>query len=196
MEQRIFHGEMTPADVAEALLSYFNRGNLRTQTLGNGSALKVQIATRPGASSGGETALTVNINKVEDGVMVSVSEQAWLGVAASMGQSVISALINPWNLLGRLDDIAQDVENLQIGEKVWQVVNSVARTHQVSTQISERLQRLECLFCGTANPVGEAHCVGCGAPLGNLQPRTCAACGFVVLRGESNCPSCGKLIPT
>jgi len=195
MEQRIFHGEMTPADVAEALLSYFNRGNLRTQTLGNGSALKVQIATRPGASSGGETALTVNINKVEDGVMVSVSEQAWLGVAASMGQSVISALINPWNLLGRLDDIAQDVENLQIGEKVWQVVNSVARTHQVSTQISERLQRLECLFCGTANPVGEAHCVGCGAPLGNLQPRTCAACGFVVLRGESNCPSCGKLIP-
>jgi hypothetical protein len=195
MEQRIFHGDMTPADVAEALLSYFNRGNLRTQTLGNGSALKVQIATRPGASSGGETALTVNIHQVEDGVMVSVSEQAWLGVAASMGQSVISALINPWNLLGRLDDIAQDVENLQIGEKVWQVVNSVARTHQASTQISERLQRLECLFCGTANPVGEAHCVGCGAPLGNLQPRTCAACGFVVLRGENNCPSCGKLIP-
>jgi hypothetical protein len=195
MEQRIFHGDLTPADIAEALLSYFNRGNLRTQTLGSSEALKVQIATRPGAASGGETALTVSIQKVEDGVMVSLSEQAWLGVAASMGQSVISALINPWNLLGRLDDIAQDVENLQIGEKVWQVVNSVARSHQASTQISERLQRLECLYCGTANAAGAAHCVGCGAPLGSIQPRTCAACGFVVLRGEINCPSCNKLIP-
>jgi len=195
MEQRIFHGNMTPADIAEALLSYFNRGNLRTQIIGKGEVLRVQISTRPGASSGGETALTVQLDKVADGVMVSVSEQAWLGVAASMGQSVIATLINPWNLLGRLDDIAQDVENLQIGEKVWQVVNSVARAHQASTQISERLQRLECLFCGTANQVGEAHCVGCGAPLGSIQPRTCAACGFVVLRGEINCPSCGKIIP-
>jgi hypothetical protein len=196
MEQRILHGNLTPTDVAEALLSFFNRGNLRTQTLGNSDSMKVQIATRPGASSGGETALTVQIKKVEDGVMVSVSEQAWLGVAASMGQSVISALINPWNLLGRLDDIAQDVENLQINEKVWQVVNSVAQSHKASTQISERLQRLECQYCGTANPVGEAHCVGCGAPLGNIQPRTCPGCGFVVLRGEINCPSCGKLIPS
>ena len=101
MEQRIFHGDLTPTDVAEALLSYFNRGNLRTQTVGNSDSMKVQIATRPGASSGGETALTVQIQKVEDGVMVSVGEQAWLGVAASMGQSVISALINPWNLLGQ-----------------------------------------------------------------------------------------------
>jgi hypothetical protein len=194
MEQRIFHGSLTPTDVAEALLSYFNRGNLRTQTVGNGDSLKVQIATRPGASSGGNTALTVQIQSVEDGVMISVGEQAWLGVAASMGQSVISALINPWNLLGRLDDIAQDMENLQISEKVWQVVNTVARSQKASTQISERLQRLECQYCGTANPVGEAHCVGCGAPLGNIQPRTCAACGFVLLRGETNCPGCGKLI--
>ena len=195
MEQRIFHGNLTPTDVADALLSYFNRGNLRTQTVGNSDSMKVQIATRPGASSGGDTALTVQIQKVEDGVMISVGEQAWLGVAASMGQSVISALINPWNLLGRLDDIAQDVENLQINEKVWQVVNSVAQTQKASTQISQRLQRLECQYCGTANPVGEAHCIGCGAPLGNIQPRTCPTCGFVVLRGEITCPSCGKLIP-
>ncbi len=195
MEQRIFHGDLSPTDVAEALLSFFNRGNLRTQTVGNRDSLKVQIATRPGASSGGETALTVQIQKVEDGVMVSVGEQAWLGVAASVGQSVISALINPWNLLGRLDDIAQDVENLQLSEKVWQVVNSLAQSQRASTQISERLQRLECQYCGTANPVGEAHCLGCGAPLGNIQPRTCPSCGFVVVRGEKNCPSCGKLLP-
>ncbi len=195
MEQRIYHGNMNPTDVAEALLAFFNRGNLRTQTVGNNNEMQVQIATRPGASSGGETAVTVQLKKVEDGIVVSISDQAWLGIAASMGQTVIATLLNPWNLIGRLDDLAQDVESLQIHEKVWQVIASVAQTHNVSTQISERLQRLECLFCGTANPVGEGRCIACGAPLGNIQPRTCLVCGFVVLRGERNCPNCGKLIP-
>ena len=192
MEQRIYHGDLTTTDLAQALLAYFNRGNLRTLTSGSSDQLNVQIATRPGASSGGDTAVNVELIKVEDGISVSVSEQAWLGVAASMGQTVIATLINPWNLLNRLDDLAQDVENLQITEKVWQVIATVAQTHRASTQISERLQRLECLYCGTANPVGTASCIACGAPLGNIQPRTCPACGFVLLRGEKNCPNCGK----
>ncbi len=194
MEQRIYHGNLTPKDIAEALLSYFNRGNLRTQTVGGKDELRVQIATRPGASSGGETAVTVQLKTVEDGVSVSISEQAWLGLAASMGQTVMITLMNPWNLLSRLDDLAQDVENLQIRDKVWQVIGAVAQTHRSSTQISERLQRLECLFCGTANPVGEGSCIACGAPLGNIQPHTCPACGFVVLHGEKICPSCSKPI--
>ena len=192
MEQRIYHGDLTTTDLAQALLAYFNRGNLRTLTSGSSDQLNVQIATRPGASSGGDTAVNVELIKVEDGISVSVSEQAWLGVAASMGQTVIATLINPWNLLNRLDDLAQDVENLQITEKVWQVIAAVAQTHRSTTQISERLQRLECLYCGTANPVGTASCIACGAPLGNIQPRTCPACGFVLLRGEKNCPNCGK----
>src|SRR5688572_14178974 len=157
--------------------------------------VRVQIATRPGATSGGETALTVQIQKVEDGVMVSVGEQAWLGMAADLGQTVIATLVNPWNLLGRLDDIAQNIENIQIVDAVWQVVGRAAQAAGASTQISERLQRLACEFCNTANPIGAGSCLACGAPLGNLQPRTCATCGFVVLRGERTCPSCSKPIP-
>ena len=195
MEQKIFHGDITPIDLAQALLTFFNSGNLRAQSLGHGNEMSVQIGTRPGAASGGETAINVQLKTVEDGILVTVSEQAWMGLAASMGKTVIETLINPWNLLGRLDDIAQDVENIQIHEKVWQVIGSVAQSHRSSTQISERLQRLECLFCGSANEVGVASCVACGAPLGSIQPRTCPACGFVVLRGEKTCPSCSKLIP-
>jgi hypothetical protein len=195
MEQRIFHGNLTPTDIAEALLAHFNRGNLRTQLVGENDMLRVQIATRPGATSGGETALTVQIQKVEDGVMVSLGEQAWLGMAADMGQTVIATLMNPWNLLGRLDDIAQNIENIQIVDAVWQVVGKAAQATGASTQISERLQRLACAFCDTANPVGQGSCLACGAPLGNLQPRTCVTCGFVVLRGERACPSCSKPIP-
>lgn len=193
MEQRIFHGNITPNSVAQALLAQFNRGNLRAQIVGEGNALHVQIATRPGATSGGQTALTVNIQKVSDGVMVSLGEQAWLGVAADMGQTLMATLQNPWNLLGRLDDIAQNVENMQIAEKVWQVIAKTAQAAGATTQISERLRRLTCDFCGTGNEVGAGSCVACGAPLGNAQPRTCASCGFVVLRGEKSCPNCKKI---
>ncbi|MCX7753808.1 MAG: zinc ribbon domain-containing protein [Anaerolineales bacterium] len=195
MEQRIFHGDLTTYDVANALIAHFHRGNLRAQAFGDDRSMKVQIATRQGASSGGQTAVTVQIQRVTDGVMVTVGQQAWMGVAASMGKTLFAALQNPWNLLDRLDDIAQDIENLQISETVWQVIGKLAQSRRASTQISERLQRAVCEYCGTANPVGEGSCIACGAPLGNVQPRTCAACGFVVLRGERSCPSCGKPIP-
>jgi predicted RNA-binding Zn-ribbon protein involved in translation (DUF1610 family) len=192
MEQRIFHGTLSATDIAEALVAHFNRGNLRTQVVGESDIMRVQIATRPGAASGGQTALTVQIQKVEDGVMVSVGEQAWLGVAADMGQTVIATLINPWNLLGRLDDIAQNIENMQMVETVWQIAGKAAQAAGASMQISERLQRLSCEFCNTANPVGQSSCIACGAPLGNLQPHACPSCGFVILRAERVCPSCSK----
>lgn len=195
MEQRIFHGELTPNDVANALLAQFNRGNLHAQAFGDDRSMKVQIATRQGAASGGQTAITVQIQRTADGVLVTVGQQAWMGVAASMGKTLFTTLRNPWNLLDRLDDIAQDIENLQIGETVWQVVGQFAKSRRASTQISERLQRVVCEYCGTPNPVGEGSCIACGAPLGNVQPRACARCGFVVLRGERICPGCGEQIP-
>jgi len=90
--------------------------------------LAVQIATRAGAMSGGQTALTISIQKVEDGIMIELGRQAWLGVAASIGHTAISALRNPFSLLGRLDDIAQDFENMQLSENVWKVISSTVAT--------------------------------------------------------------------
>lgn len=192
MDKRVFHGNITPTDVAQALMAEFNQGNLQTQLLGKNDNLTVQIASSQYARSGGKTAMSINIQKHEDGVVVQVGEQQWLGVAASLGQSALAALLNPMNLLNRLDDIAQDVSNLQITEKVWQVVATVVRNKGASLEISERLSRLTCDFCGAANPVGEASCVACGAPLGKAQPKACKACGYV-LKGEMKfCPNCGQ----
>ena len=112
MEQRVFHGNITPADVAQALLAEFNQGNLRAQILGQSDHLTVQIATSQWSRSGGQTALAVDIQEIEDGVTVQIGQQQWMGVAASLGQSAIAALMNPLNLLGRLDDIAQDIHCL------------------------------------------------------------------------------------
>jgi hypothetical protein len=192
MDKRVYHGNITPTDVAQALISEFNHGNTQTQLLGESGNLTVQIASSQGSRSGGRTALSVNLQQVEDGVMVQVGELQWLGVAASLGQTAISALFNPLNLLGRLDDIAQDVSSLQLTEKIWQIVSNVTRNAGASQQISERLTRLTCDFCGSANPVGESNCVACGAPLGNAQPKACANCGYVLVHSEKFCPNCGK----
>ncbi|NOY98896.1 MAG: zinc ribbon domain-containing protein [Chloroflexi bacterium] len=192
MEQRVFHGDLSPADLAQALLAAFNRGNLRAQILGKNDQMAVQIATRPGARSGGQTALTVSIQKVTDGVLVQLGQQAWMGVAASLGQTAFAALRNPFSLLNRLDDLAQDIENLQLSENVWEVIAEAARAAGASYQLSERLARLTCEYCGTANPVGEPSCIACGAPLGDAQPRTCPNCGYVVTGEESICPNCRR----
>ncbi len=195
MEQQFLHGELLPADLAQALLAEFNRGNLRAQILGESDNLAVQIGSRPGSPSGGRTALTVSIQKASDGVMVKIGQQEWLGVAASLGMTAFAVLRNPLNLLGRLDDIAQDVENLQLTERVWQVLEQAARASGASRQLSERLSRVTCGYCGTANPVGEGACLACGAPLGRLQPSTCPNCGFVIKQGEITCPNCGRQLP-
>jgi hypothetical protein len=191
MERRIYHGILTPVDIAQALLAEFNQGNLHAQTLGRGDKMIVQVGTHPGAMSGGQTALTVTIQKVEDGVMVELGQQAWLGVAASLGVSALAALRNPFSLLGRLDDIAQDIESLQLSERIWVVIGKTAEALGASTELSKRLKRLTCEYCGTANPLGEPSCIACGAPLGAAQPGTCPNCGFVVKKEEEKCPNCG-----
>lgn len=194
MDQKIFHGKITPQDFAQALLAEFHRGNLRVQQIGEGEKIAVQIATSDYATSGGQTALSILIQKVEDGVAVQIGQQSWFGVAASLGLSALAALRNPWTLLGRLDDIAQDVQSLQLTEEVWRLLEGTAQAFGASFELSERLKRSVCTFCNTANPVGEPRCIACGAPLGDIQPRTCPYCGFVVKYSESVCPNCKKVV--
>lgn len=192
MDRRIFHGNIKPNDIAHALMAEFNRGNMHAQVVGNKDKIAVQIATRMGTTSGGHTALTINILEVEDGILTEIGQQAWLGVAASLGQTAISALRNPLSLLGRLDDLAQDIENIQLSEKVWKIIDRTVATLGASYALSERLTRIACEYCGSANPVGESSCLACGAPLGDMQPTTCPKCGFAVSSSEIICPNCSQ----
>jgi Double zinc ribbon len=192
MEQRIFHGNITPSDVAQAIVAEFNQGNLRTRLFGASDNLTVQIASAEFAQSGGKTALAVSVQSHPDGVMVQVGKQQWLGVAASLGQTALAALRNPFNLIGRLDDLAQDVTNLQLTEKIWQMIDEVVRVKGAGMQLSERFSRLTCEYCGSANPVAEPTCVTCGAPLGKVQLKSCSSCGFVIKGSDKTCPNCGQ----
>jgi hypothetical protein len=165
---------------------------MHTQVVGQSRKMAVQISTRMGAQSGGNTALTITIQDTDDGIMVEIGQQAWLGVAASLGQTAISALRNPFSLLGRLDDLAQDIENIQLSDKVWKVIDQTVASAGASHELSDRLKRVICDYCQTANPVGEGSCIACGAPLGNVHPISCQNCGFAVSQTEAVCPNCNK----
>lgn len=192
METKIYHGNIRPSDFAKVLIAEFDHGNMRAQQLGHKDEVIVQIATRQRRYSGGNTALTVAIKKVSDGISVQVGKQSWLGIAASLGSSAFLAIRNPFNLLGRLDDIAQDIESLKLSETVWEIIDRTAVRIGASHELSQRLRRVICDFCNTPNEVGASSCIACGAPLGNVQPITCQYCGFVVRTSESNCPNCHK----
>lgn len=173
-------------------MAHFNRGNLVAQMMGDEKHTVVQIASRRRPASGGQTAISVILDQAEDGVAVKLGKQAWMGIAASLGVTALSAWRNPFSLLGRLDDLAQDIENLQLSDQVWSVIENVAQVHGATFELSERLRRTVCEYCRTANPVGSPHCIACGAPMGELQPNTCLSCGFVIEREERVCPICGE----
>jgi hypothetical protein len=127
MEPKVFHGNLTTQDIGRALIAKFNRGNLMARQYGERDKVIVQIASHQFASSGGQTALTVSLDGVEDGVAIQIGKQAWLGVVASLGTTVLTVWRNPFNLLHRLDDVAQDIENIQLTTDIWETIEEVAK---------------------------------------------------------------------
>jgi hypothetical protein len=192
MGRKIFHGNFTPDDFASILLNHFNHGNLEVHKIGSKDRVAVQIRSTSHAQSGGQTAIGVTLQQFDDGVVVSVGEQQWLGIAASLGFSALATIKNPFNLLHRIDDIAQDFEYLQLTEDIWRVLGSYVKTIGSGYHLSERLKRIFCEYCQTANPVGTPGCEACGAPLGNSQPKTCKYCGYVLEKSDLSCPNCKR----
>jgi RNase P subunit RPR2 len=194
MQQRIFHGNFLPEALAQSLMAHFDRGNLEVQQINENGLVTVQIATSRFASAGGRTALSIVLQPVADGVSVSLGEQSWLGIAGNMGVTILSVLRNPFALINRLDDLAQDAESIQLVDEVWKVIAETSRSLGSGFELSEKLKRYVCDYCNTANPPGEPRCIACGAPLGEIQPGTCSNCGYILLHDEKKCPNCGKTI--
>jgi hypothetical protein len=165
MEQRVYYGEITPQDIAEALRIRFDRGGYRVYQIGDGPKIALQITTREDSRSGGQTAIGVTLERIAKGVIVQVGKQAIWDVAASLGVTVLSLLRNPWRLLERIDDLAQDIESLQLTQEIWETIEATAHFHRASEQINQALSRLVCEYCRTPNPPENTHCVACGAPL-------------------------------
>jgi predicted Zn-ribbon and HTH transcriptional regulator len=194
MTQYIFHGKFTSDDLASIIVMHFDRGNLEVKKMVSEERVVIQIRSKMLAKSGGKTAIGVTMQDYDDGVLVSIGEQQWLGIAASLGFSALTVLKNPMSLLHRIDDIAQDIEYLNLEEEIWEVIKTNVRSMKGGFQLSERLKRIKCPYCQTANSIDAPSCIACGAPLGGLQPYTCSKCGYVVNNTETKCPNCHAMI--
>jgi len=189
-EQKAFHGDFNGADMASAITLFFNKGNLETQTLKSRDHISVQIRSKRSVTSGGRTAIGIHFQDFSDGVVVTIGNQQWLGVAASMGLSALIALRNPLNLIHRIDDIAQDLEYISLKDEIWERLTSFAKSKNGGFKLSQKLQRVTCAYCLSANPTGESNCLSCGAPLGNDQPIVCTRCGYILSKNRNRCPNC------
>ena len=194
MNKRTYHGNIQPSAIADALIGAFNQGNMRCYQVMRDDHVIVQIATNQSARSGGKAALTVTIHKHEDGVSVAIGQLEWLGVAASLGQTALTTLLNPWNIINRLDDLAQDLSSLQLEERAWQEIERFVRNAGAAKALSARLQTITCPYCQSANKVGIGNCTSCGAPLGEWQPIACPTCGNVMAAKSKQCTNCGTLL--
>jgi predicted RNA-binding Zn-ribbon protein involved in translation (DUF1610 family) len=191
VDQRTYHGNIDPDELANALVVAFDQGNLRAQMVGSDERVMVQVATREWSGTGGQAALTVTISKVVDGVTVSLGQHEWLGAAASMVQTGLMALLNPVSLISRIDDIAQDVTSFSLPSQIWAAVDHYCRSVGAAMMISEKLRSVVCPYCGVANSAGQGSCSACGAPLGSVQPRACPRCGNVMNNSSRFCDNCG-----
>jgi hypothetical protein len=194
METKFYHGDVNIDNLARAIASRFNHNNLKSKVHVTGEQRLVQISSLAHASSGGQTSMGITLQNHEDGVTINLGKQDWMGIAASLGKSVLFATLNPLNLFNRLDDIGQDIENINLDDKIWDAIEEIMVTQGYSHQLSEKLRNVGCQYCNSAIPVGAAQCFACGAPTGSLQPVACANCGFVNENNQTRCLNCKKSI--
>jgi hypothetical protein len=195
MDQKTYHGEIDPQELADVLVSHFDQGDLRAQKTGRTDRVVVQISTGRHRRRGDpHTSLAVTIAQAEDGVTVSVGEQQVLGVAADLVQTGIGALFNPLSLIGEIDDIVRDVSKLTLPQQVWQVIEEYCRSVGAGLGLAPEKVLVTCPFCGVGNPIGVGKCPSCGGSLADVQPITCPKCGQILEHDAKFCTRCGARI--
>lgn len=191
VEQRAYHGELPPQDLARALVVRFNEGETAAHWMeGQAGRAVVQIQNRKREYGDPSTAVTIHISPTKTGITVSVSEQKVLGVAADMAKTGVKAWLNPMRLIGELDDIARNVRWLGLRSEVWKAVDEYCRNQGSARGAAGVLSNVICPYCGTPNDIGAQNCKACRAPLAEAQPIVCGRCGFMNAPQAQFCVNC------
>jgi hypothetical protein len=188
MEARTYHGKVTPRDLADVLVSRFTTDDLSATAIGEGDRIIVNISSA--GYQGGRTALAVGLSPASGGVLVTVGDHNLLGVAADLMQTGLGALRNPFVLIGELDDVARNVEKLNLPAQVWEAVDHYCQS--VGAGLTAEPTSVTCPYCGVLSPIGAGSCAACGAPLGRSQPVTCPKCGKLLPADLDYCTRCGS----
>jgi hypothetical protein len=135
VEQRIYHGDVTPGELADFLVEQYDpRPRLQAQKLGEGDSLLVQIGHGDEMAKMHD-AITVAITRAPDGaagLALTVGRQQWfsptmVGYTAMLG--LISVMVTPWVLFALIWPITEAVESVALAGDVWSSIDLYLASH-------------------------------------------------------------------
>ena len=185
--QRMFHGEISAAALADQLAARFADRQHHTHLENQGETSLVQIGSKHG------TPVTVHITDTTGGVLVTMSrDRNWLDKAGDASDMLERAASNPISLLAMIPDVIGEISQENIAPQIWDAINDMcALTRSLAGEKGGPENPKVCEFCGTANDPSLELCAACGAGLPNDLPRKCPKCG----RGHTSdalfCQACG-----
>lgn len=191
-QQRMFHGEITAAALADQLAARFNDRQRKVSLAQNGISSLVQIGSKHG------TPVTVHITDTSGGVLVSMSrDRDWLDKAGDAAELIERAASNPLSLLALVPDLIGELGEENITPQIWDAINNLcALTRALAGEQKAPQNPKVCEYCSTANDPELESCLMCGAALPTDLPRKCPKCG----RGHTSdalfCQACGTRLVT
>ncbi|MAT42209.1 MAG: hypothetical protein CL609_07700 [Anaerolineaceae bacterium] len=191
--QRMFHGKINAAALADQLAAQFNERHKRTSITHNGVSSLVQIGSKHG------TPATVHITDTDGGVLVTMSrDRDWLDRASDAGDLLTQAASgNKLSLLALLPEVFGELQKENITPQIWDVINDICSlTLTLAGEKNAPKNPKVCEFCGTANLDEEEHCFACGGVLPVVLPRVCPKCESKYTSTALFCQACGTRLIT
>jgi hypothetical protein len=185
--QRMFHGTISAAALADQLAARFADRQHHTAIENQGETSLVQIGSKHG------TPVTIHITDTTGGVLVTMSrDRNWLDKAGDASELIERAASNPLSLLAMIPDVIGEIGQENIAPQIWDAINDMcALTRSLAGEKGGPQNPKVCEFCGTANDPSLESCAACGAGLPSDLPRKCPKCG----RGHTSdalfCQACG-----
>ena len=125
--------------------------------------IKLQVSNDRRLRSGSRISVVVSVINHAESSLIQIGDPEWMNIAGSIGATLLGTLIRSVNIIGRIDDLSVDLNNVQLPDRVKQLVNDYV-TALIAEKTSAR-NRTKCQYCGSRNSSSATHCKSCGAPL-------------------------------
>ena len=193
MEQRIYHGNISPDALADYLVGMFNQGygGAVAQKVGQGNQVLVQIGLLSHSGRRIRNGIGVSIARTPDGVSVATGQANWFD-DPDLGGSLIGAMWWPPLLLFPL---ARGINSYALYQDIWQAVDTYCAQAGAMQGSVTTAHAVYCHNCGVVNDEGDQVCRMCGAPLyAQQQVQQTPHYQPPPPPGQVVCPRCGQTV--